>query len=40
MFERNVWSWRNYDNSSYNNSNNRSGGFSRDRGAGGCSGGW
>ena len=41
MFERNVWSWANYDSSSYGNSNSRGGGgFSRDTGAGGCSGGW
>lgn len=41
MFERNVWSWANYDNSNYGRNNGgNSGGFSRDTGAGGCSGGW
>ena len=42
MFERNVWSWSNYDRSSYGTSNYRSGGggFSRDNNCGGCSGGW
>ena len=41
MFEKNVWSWSNYNSSSYGRDSNRGGGgFSRDINSGGCSGGW